>query len=42
VYWQKQGRRSIDIVIIAATIAGLVVLGFGFWREIIRTIARHT
>lgn len=42
VYWQKQGRRSIDMVVIAATIAGLVVLGFGFWREVINTIARHT
>lgn len=42
VYWQKQGRRSIDAVIMAATIAGLVVLGFGFWQEIGRTIARHT
>jgi hypothetical protein len=41
VYWQKQGRRSVDIVIIAATVAGLVVLGLGFWQDIIRAIHRH-
>jgi hypothetical protein len=42
VYWQRQGRRSIDIVVIAATIAGLVVLGLGFWSDIVRAIQRHT
>jgi hypothetical protein len=41
VYWQKQGRRSVDIVIICATIAGLVVLGFGFWRDVFHAIGRH-
>jgi hypothetical protein len=41
VYWTRQGRRSIDVVIIAATIAGLVVLGFGFWRDVIHAIGRH-
>jgi hypothetical protein len=34
VYWEKAGRRSVDIVIICAAIAGLFVLGFGFWRDI--------
>ena len=37
-YWSKQGRRSIDVVIIAATIAGLVVLGSGFWADIIHAM----
>ena len=41
VYWQREGRRSIDIVIIAATLAGLVVLGFGFWRDAAHAIVRH-
>jgi hypothetical protein len=41
VYWQKQGRRSVDIVIIAASIAGLVLLGFGFWRDVIRAVGHH-
>ena len=34
VYWEDRGRRSVDIVIFAAVIASLVVLGFGFWRGI--------
>jgi hypothetical protein len=42
VYWQKQGRRSVDVVIVAATVAGLVVLGFGFWQELFRVVARYT
>jgi hypothetical protein len=41
VYWQREGRRSIDIVIVAATLAGLVVLGFGFWRDTVHAAARH-
>jgi hypothetical protein len=41
VYWQQQGRRSIDIVIVAASLAGLVVLGFGFWSDVIHSIGRH-
>jgi len=41
VYWQKQGRRSVDVVVIAATVAGLVVLGLGFWQDVIHAIRRH-
>lgn len=41
VYWEKAGRRSIDIVIICATIAGLFVLGFGFWSSVARVVSRH-
>lgn len=40
VYWDKLGRRSVDAVVVAATIAGLVVLGFGFWRDLGRAIGR--
>jgi len=42
VYWEQAGRRSIDAVILAATVCGLGVLGFGFWRELARAIARVT
>jgi hypothetical protein len=41
VYWQREGRRSIDIVIVAGTLAGLVVLGFDFWRDTAHAVARH-
>ena len=37
VYWTKQGRDSVDVVIIAAVLASLVVLGSGFWLDIGRT-----
>jgi hypothetical protein len=37
----RLGRRSIDIVITAATLAALVVLGFGFWRDAVHAIGRH-
>jgi len=40
VYWAKQGRRSIDAILIAATVGGLVVLGLGFWRDVGRAIGR--
>jgi hypothetical protein len=41
VYWDKQGRRSVDVVIICATIAALVVLGYGFWRDAFHAVHRH-
>lgn len=31
VYWEKQGRRSIDAVIIAAAISGMALVGFNAW-----------
>jgi hypothetical protein len=30
-YWNKEGRASVDAVVIAATIAGLGILGWSFW-----------
>jgi len=33
VYWEKQGRRSIDAVIIAAGISGAVLVGFRGWID---------
>lgn len=40
VYWAKQGRRSIDAIMTASSIGGLVVLGLGFWRDVGRAIGR--
>jgi len=40
VYWAKQGRDSIDAVVVAATIVALGLLGWGFWLEIGRAIGR--
>jgi hypothetical protein len=40
VYWTKQGRDSIDIVVIAAVLASLVVLGPGFWVDLVHVIIR--
>ena len=34
VYWSQQGRRSIDAVIVAATIAGMVLVGFTAWLDV--------
>jgi hypothetical protein len=33
VYWEKEGRRSIDAVIIAAGFAGLLLVGFRGWVD---------
>lgn len=40
VYWARQGRRSIDAVIVATAIGGLVVLGLNFWQRVGHAIAR--
>lgn len=40
VYWERQGRRSIDAVIIAAIIGGLVLLGPDFWLDVGRAVGR--
>jgi hypothetical protein len=34
VYWSQQGRRSIDAVIVAATISGMVLVGFAAWTDV--------
>ena len=34
VYWSEQGRKSIDAVIIAATITGMILVGFSAWVEV--------
>jgi len=39
VYWAKQGRDSIDAVVVAATLSALAILGWDFWAELGRVIA---
>jgi hypothetical protein len=34
VYWSHEGRRSIDAVIVAATLSGLVLFGFQIWSDV--------
>lgn len=39
VYWEKEGRRSIDAVVVVATLALIGVTGFGAWVETADRIA---
>ena len=32
VYWERAGRRSVDVVLAAAAVGTLVVLGLDFWE----------
>lgn len=34
VYWSEQGRRSIDAVIVAAALAGILLIGFRSWVNV--------
>jgi hypothetical protein len=34
VYWSQQGRRSIDAVIAATTVTGMVLVGFTAWLDV--------
>ncbi len=34
VYWSAQGRRSIDAVIVAASVTGMVLVGFTAWVDV--------
>jgi len=40
VYWEKDGRRSIDAVVVAASIAGLVLIGLSAWIDLATDIER--
>jgi hypothetical protein len=39
VYWSEKGRRSIDAVIIAATLAGVVLTGLRVWLDLADEVA---
>jgi hypothetical protein len=34
VYWEKEGRKSIDAVVIAAAFTGMVLVGFTAWLDV--------
>jgi len=38
VYWSEQGRRSIDAVIVMATFAALVTIGFKAWTDVAKGV----
>jgi len=40
VYWAREGRRSIDAVIVAASLGGLVLIGSQFWADTGRAVGR--
>lgn len=40
VYWSRQGRQSVDAVVIAACVAGLALLGGRIWLDIGHAIQR--
>jgi hypothetical protein len=37
-YWSQQGRKSIDAVIIAATITGMILVGFSAWVDVAKDV----
>jgi hypothetical protein len=39
VYWSEQGRKSIDAVIVAATITGMILIGFTAWVDVATQVA---
>jgi len=39
VYWEKEGRKSIDAMIIAGCIAGAVLVGFSAWTRLADSVA---
>ncbi|MEA1798297.1 MULTISPECIES: hypothetical protein [Rhodococcus] len=36
VYWERAGKRSVDVVLAAAAVGALVVLGLDFWEAVLR------
>ena len=40
VYWAREGRRSVDAVILVAAALGLVLVGRDFWLAVGRDLAR--
>ena len=42
VYWSREGRRSIDAVIVAGVLGGLGVLGFGVWVDLAEDVELAT
>lgn len=40
VYWTREGRKSVDAVITATIVLALILLGWPFWRDVGRAVAR--
>ena len=40
VYWSREGRRSIDAVVVFTAIAGLALLGLSFWVHVAQEVGR--
>ena len=38
VYWEKEGRRSIDAVIVTAALSGLALVGFSGWVDVATSV----
>jgi lysyl-tRNA synthetase class 2 len=38
VYWQAQGRESIDAVVIAVVLLAITLLGLSFWIDVLRAV----
>jgi hypothetical protein len=38
VYWSDKGRRSIDAVIVAAAVSGMVLVGFTAWLDVAKDV----
>jgi hypothetical protein len=38
VYWSAQGRRSIDAVVVAAALSGVVLVGFNAWIDVAKDV----
>lgn len=38
VYWSQKGRRSIDAVIVAAAVSGMVLVGFTAWLDVAKSV----
>ncbi len=39
VYWTEHGRRSVDAVIVAAALSGIVLVGFNAWADVATELA---
>jgi len=42
VYWEKQGRASIDAVIVAAAVSGMLLVGFRSWVDAAKSVEDAT
>jgi hypothetical protein len=38
VYWEKEGRKSIDAVVVAGCLSGMVLVGFSAWVDVADTV----